>query len=54
MAPANLSTRLNIIFAPRRDCLRQQVAMDWLNRRILLCSGARYPDAVALWFYEVS
>jgi len=26
---------------------------DWLNRRIFLCSGARYPDAVALWFYEV-
>jgi len=27
---------------------------DWLNRRLFLCSGARYPDAVALWFYEVS
>ena len=27
---------------------------DWLNRRIFLCSGARYPDAVLLWFYEVS
>lgn len=26
---------------------------DWLNRRVFLCSGARYPDAVALWFYEV-
>jgi hypothetical protein len=26
---------------------------DWLNRRIFLCTGARYPDAVALWFYEV-
>ena len=26
---------------------------DWLNRRLFLCSGARYPDAVALWFYEV-
>jgi hypothetical protein len=26
---------------------------DWLNRRIFLCSGARFPDAVALWFYEV-
>ena len=25
----------------------------WLNRRIFLCTGARYPDAVALWFYEV-
>jgi hypothetical protein len=27
---------------------------DWLNRRMFLCSGARYPDAVMLWFYEVS
>ena len=27
---------------------------EWLNRRLFLCSGARYPDAVALWFYEVS
>jgi hypothetical protein len=27
---------------------------EWLNRRIFLCSGARYPDAVMLWFYEVS
>jgi hypothetical protein len=27
---------------------------DWLNRRIFLCTGARYPDAVALWFYEVA
>ncbi len=27
---------------------------EWLNRRIFLCSGARYPDAVVLWFYEVS
>ncbi len=26
---------------------------EWLNRRMFLCSGARYPDAVALWFYEV-
>jgi len=26
---------------------------DWLNRCIFLCTGARYPDAVALWFYEV-
>jgi hypothetical protein len=26
---------------------------DWLNRRIFLCTGARLPDAVALWFYEV-
>jgi hypothetical protein len=27
---------------------------EWLNRRIFLCSGARCPDAVMLWFYEVS
>jgi hypothetical protein len=27
---------------------------EWLNRRIFVCSGARYPDAVMLWFYEVS
>ncbi len=27
---------------------------EWLNRRMFLCSGARYPDAVMLWFYEVS
>jgi hypothetical protein len=26
---------------------------EWLNRRIYLCSGARYPEAVVLWFYEV-
>jgi hypothetical protein len=26
---------------------------DWLNRCIFLCTGARYPDAVVLWFYEV-
>jgi hypothetical protein len=26
---------------------------DWLNRRLFLCSGARFPDTVALWFYEV-
>jgi len=26
---------------------------EWLNRSIFLCSGARYPDAVMLWFYEV-
>ncbi|HEY1899106.1 MAG TPA: DUF3237 domain-containing protein [Steroidobacteraceae bacterium] len=26
----------------------------WLNRRMFLCSGARYPDAVMLWFYEVN
>jgi Protein of unknown function (DUF3237) len=28
-------------------------AYEWLNRRMFLCSGARFPDAVALWFYEV-
>ena len=27
---------------------------DWLNRRIFLCSGARFAGAVVLWFYEVS
>jgi hypothetical protein len=27
---------------------------EWLNRRMFLCSGARYPDTVLLWFYEVS
>jgi len=27
---------------------------EWLNRRVFLCSGARYPDAVVLWFYEVA
>ena len=26
---------------------------EWLNRRLFLCSGARLPDAVLLWFYEV-
>jgi hypothetical protein len=26
---------------------------DWLNRRVFLCSGARFPDDVVLWFYEV-
>jgi hypothetical protein len=26
---------------------------DWLNRSLFLCSGARSPDAVMLWFYEV-
>jgi len=26
---------------------------EWLNRRMFLCSGARYPDAVVLWFYDV-
>jgi len=26
---------------------------DWLNQRVFLCSGARFADAVALWFYEV-
>ena len=26
---------------------------EWLNRRVFLCSGARLPDAVLLWFYEV-
>ena len=26
---------------------------DWLNRSIFICSGARYPDAIHLWFYRV-
>lgn len=26
---------------------------DWLNRSIFSCSGARYPDSVALRFYEI-
>lgn len=26
---------------------------DWLNRNLFLCSGARFPDAVRLWFYRV-
>ena len=26
---------------------------DWLNRSIFVCSGARYPDAIRLWFYRV-
>lgn len=27
---------------------------DWLNRSLFLCSGARYPDAVIVNFYEVT
>ena len=26
---------------------------DWLNKSIFLCSGARYPDSIRLWFYRV-
>lgn len=26
---------------------------DWLNKSIFVCSGARYPDAIRLWFYRV-
>lgn len=26
---------------------------DWLNRSIFVCSGARYPEAIHLWFYRV-
>jgi hypothetical protein len=27
---------------------------DWLNRSIFVCSGARFPDAIRLWFYRVT
>lgn len=27
---------------------------DWLNRSLFLCSGARFPDAVIVNFYEVT
>jgi hypothetical protein len=26
---------------------------DWLNRRLFLCTGARYATAITLWVYEV-
>ena len=26
---------------------------DWLNKSIFVCSGARYPEAIRLWFYRV-
>ena len=26
---------------------------DWLNRSIFVCSGARFPDSIRLWFYRV-
>lgn len=26
---------------------------DWLNKSIYLCSGARFPDGIRLWFYRV-
>lgn len=26
---------------------------EWLNKYIFLCSGARFPDAIRLWFYRV-
>ena len=26
---------------------------DWLNRSLFLCSGARFANAVRLWFYQV-
>lgn len=28
-------------------------AYEWLNRSLYLCTGARQPDAVLLWFYQV-
>jgi hypothetical protein len=27
---------------------------EWLNRYIFLCAGARFPEAVQLWFYKVT
>ena len=27
---------------------------EWLNRHIFLCAGARFPEAVRLWFYKVT
>lgn len=27
---------------------------DWLNRNIFICTGARYPDSIRLWFYRVT
>lgn len=27
---------------------------DWLNRSLFVCSGARYPDSIRLWFYRVT
>ena len=27
---------------------------DWLNKSIFVCSGARFPDAIQLWFYRVT
>ena len=26
---------------------------DWLNRSIFLCSGARFPESIRLWFFRV-
>ncbi len=26
---------------------------EWLNKSIFLCSGARFPDSIRLWFYRV-
>jgi hypothetical protein len=27
---------------------------DWLNKSIFICSGARYPNGIKLWFYRVT
>lgn len=27
---------------------------EWLNKSIFIASGARYPDAIKLWFYRVT
>ena len=27
---------------------------EWLNRSIFIASGARYPEAIKLWFYRVT
>ena len=27
---------------------------EWFNKSIFVCSGARYPDAIKLWFYRVT
>ena len=29
-------------------------AYEWLNKSIFVCSGARYPNDIQLWFYRVT
>jgi len=29
-------------------------AYEWLNKSIFVCSGARYPNDIHLWFYRVT